>query len=66
MKIAVKYLAIYRNKSKYPLKTMCEFFGVSRIWYYTYVARLAKVDTDEAMGELIAECQNMSKQTYGY
>ena len=62
----MKYLAIYRNKSKYLIKTMCEFFGVSRSGYYNYVAKLAKSDKDEAMGKLIAKCQNMSKQTYGY
>jgi len=62
----VKYLAIYRNKSKYPIKTMCGFFGVSRSGYYNYVAKLAKADKDEVIGKLIAKCQNMSKQTYGY
>ena len=49
VKATVKYLAIYRNKSKYPIKTMCGFFGVSRSGYYNYVTKLAKADKDEAI-----------------
>ena len=62
----MKYLAIYRHKEKYPIKTMCAFFGVSRSGYYDFVKRLNKPDRDAPLGEMIRECQEKCGKTYGY
>jgi len=62
----VKYLAIYRHKEKYPVQTMCKFFEVSRSGYYDFVKRMDKPDRDEPLGELIRECQELCRKTYGY
>ncbi len=66
MKPSVKYLAVYRHKDKYPVAVMCRFFEVSRSGYYDYVKRMSQPDKDEPLGQLIAECQQSSKRTYGY
>ena len=66
MKPAVKYLAIYRNKDKYSITIMCNFFGVSRSGYYGYINRMNRSDKDEPMAALIAYCQEHSHRTYGY
>ncbi len=66
MKPSVKYLAIYTHKENYPIQRMCEFFEVSRSGYYDFVNRMNRPDKDEAIGQAIALCQNISKQTYGY
>ena len=62
----MKYLAIYRHKEKYPVQTMCKFFEVSRSGYYDFVKRMDKPDRDEPLGELIRECQELCRKTYGY
>ena len=66
MKASLKYLVIYRHREKYPIKTMCKLFAVSRSGYYAWVARLALPDKDETLGKLIQMCQIQTKQTYGY
>lgn len=66
MKPAVKYLAIYRNKDKYSITIMCNFFGVSRSGYYGYINRMGRSDKDEPMAAIIAYCQDHSRRTYGY
>jgi transposase InsO family protein len=66
VKPSVKYQVISRHKGKYPIKTMCEFFNVSRSGYYAYEKRMASSDKDEILGNLIKECQKKVKQTYGY
>ena len=45
---------------------MCDFCYVSRSGYYDYINRMNKEDADEKLGELIAQCQLISKKTYGY
>jgi len=62
----VKYTAIHRHKKKYPIATMCAFFEVSRSGYYAWVKRVNRIDKDEIIGKLIWECQQKTKQTYGY
>ena len=62
----MKYLAIYRNREKHSIKTMCVFFGVSRSGYYDYVKRTDRPDRDETMARLISECQSRCGKTYGY
>lgn len=66
MKASVKYLAIYNHREKYAIQTMCEFFGVSRSGYYGFVKRMDKSEKHlEALKE-ISECQQATRQTYGY
>jgi transposase InsO family protein len=45
---------------------MCKFFEVSRSGYYDYVKGMEKPDKDKAVAELICECQEKTKNTYGY
>ena len=61
-----KYLAIYKNKDKYPIRSMCDFFGVSKSGYYDFIKRMDKPDRDEALARDIAECQQLCRKTYGY
>jgi len=62
----VKYLAIYHHKGKYPITTICQFFGISRSGYYEYVKRIDKPQFDQSLAILIAECQQTCRRTYGY
>ena len=66
MKPSIKFLAIYRHKDKYSISVMCEFFEISRSGYYTYVNRMNQPNKDKYLIELIKECQEKSKRTYGY
>ena len=45
---------------------MCGFFDVSRSGYYGYLKRMDKPAKDLPLAEKIRECQEKSKQTYGY
>lgn len=45
---------------------MCRFFQVSRSGYYGFVSRMSVPDRDLPLSEMIRECQEESKQTYGY
>lgn len=65
MKPSVKYLAIFRHKDQYPVSLMCQFFGVSRSGYYDFVKRMGKIDKDENLAQMVAECQKRSGKTYG-
>jgi len=62
----VKYAAIYRHKEKYPVHTMCTFFGVSKSGYYDFVKRMGKPNRDENLAQAIAQCQSLCRKTYGY
>ena len=53
----MKYLAIYGKREKYPIQTMCRFFGVSRSGYYDYIKRMDKPDRDETLAAEVARCQ---------
>lgn len=66
MKASVKYLAVYGKREKYPIQTMCQFFGVSRSGYYDYIKRIDNPDYDEPLAAEIARCQEHSRKTYGY
>ncbi|WP_371376310.1 IS3 family transposase [Sporomusa aerivorans] len=66
MRPSTKYLAIYKNKSKYSIAVLCTFFGVSRSGYYGYVNRMGKPDRNEKLVAEIASCQKQSNRTYGY
>jgi len=45
---------------------MCRILGVSRSGYYGFVKRMDKPARDLELSELIRECQQETKQTYGY
>ena len=45
---------------------MCEFFKVSRSGYYDWAKKINNPDKDECIAKLIQECQEQTKQTYGY
>lgn len=66
MRPKVKYLVIYRHKDKYSISEMCKCFNVSRSGYYSFVKRMDVPDRDLPLAELIKECQEECKQTYGY
>jgi len=62
----VKYRVIYRHKDKYSISEMCKVFEVSRSGYYGFVKRMDKPAKDLELSELIRECQQETRQTYGY
>lgn len=66
MKPSVKYRVIYRNKVKFSVSWMCEFFYVSRSGYYAWLKQKDQPDKDEIIAKLIAKCQEQTKKTYGY
>ena len=45
---------------------MCRIFKVSRSGYYDFVKRMEIPDKDLPLAQLIEECQQESKKTYGY
>jgi putative transposase len=66
VKPSVKYNVIYKNKTAYPIKIMCQFFQVSRSGYYDFISRMDTPDFDKPLAEAIAECQQKCGETYGY
>ena len=66
MRPEVKYRVIYRHKDKYSISEMCKVFEVSRSGYYGFVKRMDKPAKDLELSELIRECQQETRQTYGY
>ena len=54
------------NRNRYPVSTMCHFFGVSRSGYYDYVKRLDQPAYDAVLAEIIREQQEKCDKTYGY
>ena len=66
MRPRVKYQIIYMNRNRYPVSTMCRFFGVSRSGYYGYVKRLDQPAQDAFLAGIIREQQKKCDKTYGY
>ena len=66
MKTSVKYMVIYRHKSKYSIAEMCRFFDVSRSGYYDYLKRMDIPAKDLPLAEKIQQCQDNCGKTYGY
>ena len=66
MRPKVKYLVIYRHRDKYSISEMCKYFNVSRSGYYGFVKKMGVPDRDLPLAELVKECQEECKQTYGY
>jgi len=59
-------MVIYRHKKKYSISEMCRIFKVSRSGYYGYVSRMDIPAKDLELAEKIRECQENTRQTYGY
>ena len=47
------------------MESMCEVFGVSRSGYYAWRKRQEKETKDQWLVDLIVQCQQLCKQTYG-
>lgn len=61
----LKYRVIERFRKKYPIKAMCDLFEVSRSGYYDWRKRRGKPAKDQWLIDLILDCQQRCKQTYG-
>ena len=66
MRPKFKYQVIYRHRTEYSISNMCQFFGVSRSGYYSYVKRLGLIEKDAPLAEIIKTHQIRCHQTYGY
>ena len=54
------------NRNRYPVSTMCRFFGVSRSGYYDCIKRMDQPAHDTALAEIIRKQQDKCDKTYGY
>ena len=61
----MKYRVIERFRGKYSVEAMCEVFEVSRSGYYAWRKRQGKEAKDQWLVDLIVQCQELCKQTYG-
>ena len=66
MRPKFKYHVIYRHRTEYPISVMCQFFGVSRSGYYSYVSRMGSAEKDATLAEKMKAHQDRCHQTYGY
>jgi len=63
--VKLKYRVIERFRGKYSIEAMCRSFRVSRSGYYAWRNRQAKETKDQWLIDLITNCQQCCKQTYG-
>jgi putative transposase len=63
--VKLKYRVIERFRGKYPIESMCRLFEVSRSGYYDWRKRQGKPEKDQWLIDLILDCQQRCKQTYG-
>ena len=61
----LKYRVIERFRDKYSIEAMCKVFEVSRSGYYDWRKRQDRTPKDQWLVDLIIECQQKCKQTYG-
>lgn len=66
MSAKIKYHVIYLHRNTYAVRLMCQFFGVSRSGYYSFVQRLGRPEPDAGLAQEIRECQAACGKTYGY
>ena len=66
MRPEIKYIAIEKNKDKYPVSFMCSFFDVSRSGYYAFLKRQDTPDPDTVLASAIRQCHEETHSTYGY
>ena len=61
----LKYRVIERFRGQYSVEAMCRLFEVSRSGYYAWRQRQGKEARDQWLVDLIIDCQQRCKQTYG-
>ena len=61
----LKYRVIERFRGKYSVEAMCKVFEVSRSGYYAWRDRQGQENRDQQLLDLITECQEKCRQTYG-
>lgn len=63
----MRYGAIYRHRSEYPVRMMCRALGVSRSGYYGWIGRpeSARAQRHRALTEKIRHFHQASRDTYG-
>ena len=66
MRPRAKYSVIHRHRQEYPVSVMCNFFGVSRSGYYSFVNRLNRPEKDVELADIIRRQQKKCFGTYGY
>ena len=66
MRPQAKYAVIYRHRQEYSVSVMCNFFGVSRSGYYSFVNRLNRPEKDAELAGIIRRQQEKCFGTYGY
>ena len=66
MRPRIKYQIVYMNRNRYPVSTMCRFFGVSRSGYYDYIKRMGQPAHDTALAAIIRKQQDECDKTCGY
>ena len=63
--MSLKYRVVERFRGVYSVEAMCEVFGVSRSGYYAWRKRQGREKKDQWLVDLIVQCQQLCKQTYG-
>ncbi len=61
----LKYRVIERFRGVYSVGAMCKVFQVSRSGYYAWRKRQGKESKDQWLIDMIVQCQQLCKQTYG-
>ena len=61
----LKYRVIERFRGQYSVDAMYKVFEVSRSGYYAWRKRQGKAAKKQWLVDLVAECQQVCKQTYG-
>lgn len=61
----LKYRVIESFRGKYSVEAMRKVFEVSRSGYYAWRKRQGREAKDQWLVELIVQCQQLCKQTYG-
>ncbi len=64
--LIAKALWDHRHRENYPIRTMCQFFAVSRSRYYDFVKRSDLPCKDTELVKEIRTCQQSNGRTYGY
>lgn len=66
MKPSLKYRLIEQLSGKYPIESMCRFYGVSRSGYYRYLKHKDIPAKDAYIATMVAECQSLRGKIHGH
>lgn len=61
-----KFCVIHHFLGQYAIQDMCDVLRCSRSGFYAWRKRQSREDPDDAVAELIAQCQQQNRGTYGY